>query len=211
MINSENVSVCMVGSRDINKAKRFSKEFNIENYGNYENVLNNHNVDAVYISLPIGLQIEWAIKAAKAGKHILCEKSAVTSFEAAKLLVNTARDNNVRILEAFMFRFHPQHKKFIQLMTQEVGDVFVFESKFGLYLENRNSFRFNKELGGSSLNDVGCYPVCASRIIFNSEPIGVMANLIFEDKNGIDVQGSSYLLYPAAGVQHPPVRASASS
>jgi len=197
MLNSKNVSLHMIGSRSKEKAKEWAHEFKINEFGSYDDVLENKNLDAVYISLPFSLQAEWAIKAAKKGKHILCEKSTTTSFTSAKLVVETARKNNVRILEAFMFRFHPQHKKFKELIKNGIaGDIFQFESKFGLMMKNNDGFRFNKKLGGSALNDVGCYPVCASRMFFEQEPLGVMSSLIFDKINGIDTQGSFFIVFP---------------
>ena len=131
------------------------------------------------------------------GKHIICEKSATTSFIDATNVVDVSKKNNVRILEAFAFRFHSQHKKFKELIKNDVvGQIHVFEGKFGLVRDDFIGFRFDKDLGGGTLNDAGCYPVCASRMILEEEPIGVSSTLRYDDKKGVDVQGSFYFVYP---------------
>ena len=187
----------MLGSRSVEKAEQWTKEFGLDAFGNYDDVLNNDNLDAVYISLPPNLQAEWSVKAADSGKHILCEKTAAVSFEKAKKMVDTARTSKVRILEAFAFRFHPQHKKFRELTKNDtVGEISVFEGKFGLVRTDLNGFRFDKNLGGGALNDAGCYPVCASRMVLESEPIGVSSNLLFDKEKSVDMQGSFYFIYP---------------
>ena len=103
----------MTGSRSLDKAKRFSQEFSCDKFGHYEDILENKNIDAVYISLPPALNEEWVIKSARAGKHIICEKPTAISYDSAKKMVTTCKKNGVRILEGFSFRFHPQHKKIL--------------------------------------------------------------------------------------------------
>ena len=107
--SSEFVDLGFIGSRSLERAQQFAKEYGVAKFGSYEDVINS-NVDIVYISLPISMHEEWSIKAAKAGKHVLCEKSSTTSYESAKKILQICKENNVRILEAFGFRFHPQHE-----------------------------------------------------------------------------------------------------
>ena len=122
----------MIGSRSETKAKEFAKKFDCVKFGSYENILDDNDIDVVYISTPIGTHEEWAIKAAKAGKHVLCEKSSTVSFKSAKKMVDTCIDNKVRILEGFMFRFHPQHKKVKDLISDHsIGKSFLFNGNFG--------------------------------------------------------------------------------
>ncbi len=188
----------MIGSRSLGKAKKFARKFSCEQYGKYNEVIGNDDVDAVYISLPIGLQEKWVIKAAKAGKHILCEKSAASSYESAKRMISECKKNNVRIMEGFAFRFHPQHEQVLKIIHQNrLGKIFSFSGKYGFLLPySSNNFRFKKELGGGALNDLGCYLICASRMIFQNNPIVVSCNLHYKKKNGIDVKGSIYMIYP---------------
>ena len=107
IIKSEFAELEVIGSRTEEHAKEFANEFNCEKYGTYYDVISNNLVDAVYISTPISMHDEWAIKAANAGKHIHCEKSSATSYQAAKKMIEQSKQNNVRIMEGFMFRFHP--------------------------------------------------------------------------------------------------------
>ena len=116
IIRAKNATLQTIGSRNIDKAKKFATKFSCRSYGTYDDVLNDRNVDVVYISLPIGLQEELVIKSAKAGKHIICEKSASTSFTDAKKMVKICTNNKVRLLEGFAFRFHPQHKQIMKII-----------------------------------------------------------------------------------------------
>ncbi|BDQ31824.1 NDP-hexose-3-ketoreductase [Nitrosopumilus zosterae] len=192
---SDFISINAVGSRTNSKAKQYSKEIGCKTYGNYEDVIAS-DIDCVYISLPDGLHEKWAIKAAEAGLHILCEKSSTTSYESAKNIINACKLYNTRILECFSFRFHPQHKKVLQLIEKnELGKIYNFIGNFGYPKPDNENIRLKKELGGGILNDACCYPICASRIIFNEEPIGVMSNLIMDPIVDIDISASVFLMY----------------
>ena len=196
ILKAEFAELQMIGSRSIDKAKEFSNEFNCKNYGTYEDIISDDSVDAVYISTPIGTHEEWAIKAANAGKHIHCEKSSTTSFESAKKMIENSKQNNVRIMEGFMFRFHPQHQKVKDLINNnKIGDLVSFNGTFGFPAFPEGDIRYNKKLGGGFLNDSGCYPICASRMIFEEEPIGVSCNLSIDAKTGVDVRGTSYMIF----------------
>jgi D-xylose 1-dehydrogenase (NADP+, D-xylono-1,5-lactone-forming) len=195
ILKSKNAQIEMIGSRSQSKAKKFSVKFCCKNYGTYDEVLENDKVDAVYISVPVGLHKEWSIKAAKAGKHILCEKSSSSSYLDSQRMINEAKKNEVRIMEGFMFRFHPSHKKVKQLInSKSFGKTYSFFSRYGFPSPPQNNIRFKKELGGGILNDAGCYPICASRIIFGKEPIGVLCQSTL-DKNGIDTKTIIYLKF----------------
>ena len=196
ILKSEFAELQTIGSRSVDRAKEFSSEFNCKNYGTYEDVISDESVDAVYISTPIGTHEEWAIKAANAGKHIHCEKSSTTSFESAKKMIENSKQNNVRIMEGFMFRFHPQHQKVKDLINNnKIGDLVSFNGTFGFPAFPEGDIRYNKKLGGGFLNDSGCYPICASRMIFEEEPIGVSCNLSIDAKTGVDVRGTSYMIF----------------
>ncbi|WP_048118414.1 Gfo/Idh/MocA family protein [Nitrosopumilus adriaticus] len=195
-INSlEFASIDIVGSRTDSKAKQFSKEIGCKTFGSYEDVISS-DIDCVYISLPDGLHEKWTIKAAEAGLHVLCEKSSTTSYESAKNMVNTSKSSKTRIIECFSFRFHPQHKKVLDLIQEHnLGNIHNFIGNFGYPRPNDNNIRLQKKLGGGILNDACCYPICASRIIFNEEPVGVMSNLLIDATLGIDISSSVFLIY----------------
>lgn len=192
-----NATLQMIGSRSLKKAKKFAKKFSCKKYGTYDEVLESDDIDAVYISLPIGLHEKWVIKSAKAGKHILCEKSSTMSYESAKKMVLECKKNNVRIMEAFMFRFHPQHVQVLKMISKnQLGKLFSFSGKFGIPIPYSSSnFRFKKELGGGALNDLGCYLVCASRMVFQDNPSVVTCNLHYDKKIGVEIKGSIHMIY----------------
>jgi predicted dehydrogenase len=198
IINSEFSELAMIGSRSEEKGKQFAEKFNCKKFGTYDEVLEDKSIDAVYISLPVGLHEEWTIKAAKSGKHILCEKSSSTSFESAKKMINSAKENEVRLMEGFMFRFHPSHKKIREILdSKKIGKVFLFSGQYGFPSIPKNDIRFNKELGGGILNDAGCYPICASRFTFQKEPEQVMCDLVIDPESGVDVKMNISLKYGA--------------
>ena len=192
--SSEFADVGFIGSRSLEKAQQYAKDYGVTKYGSYEDVVNS-DVDIIYISLPISMHEEWCIKSAKAGKHILCEKSSTTSYESAKKILHVCKENNVRILEAFAFRFHPQHKSIKNLINNELGEINNFYGIFGFSPPDEHDIRWQKELGGGVLNDVTCYPICASRIIFNSEPLSVLAYFEYDKKFGVEKYANALLKY----------------
>ncbi|WP_428324983.1 Gfo/Idh/MocA family protein [Nitrosopumilus sp.] len=196
ILKSEFVEIEMIGSRTVDKAKEFSKEFDCKNFGAYEDVISNKSIDAVYISTPIGTHAEWAIRAMSQGKHVYCEKSSTISFESAKKMVDCAKQNNVRVMEGFMFKFHPQHQKVKELITNNIiGNLISFHGIFGFPKFPISDIRYVKNLGGGFLNDSGCYPISASRMIFEEEPVGVSSSLIIDPKTGVDTRGVSYMTF----------------
>jgi len=196
ILKSEFAELEIIGSRTIEKSKEFSTEFNCKKNGTYDDVISDDSINAVYISTPIGTHAELAMKAASAGKHVYCEKSATDSFTSAKEMVECSKNNNVRIMEGFMFRFHPQHKKVKELINnKKIGNLDSFYGSFGFPSFPEGDIRYNKELGGGFLNDSGCYPICASRMIFDQEPLSVFYHNFIDSKTGVDVKGTSILTY----------------
>lgn len=184
-----------VSSRDVNKSKLVANEFGIDSKESYKSIIDDKDIDAVYIPLPIGLHEEWAIKAASAKKHVICEKSLSGNFASAKKMIECCRSNNVVLFEDFMCEYHPQHEKVLSLVSKgEIGKLFAFRGYFGFPPLDRGNFRYSKELGGGSLNDAGAYPVFMARKILNSEPVAVTCNLVME--HGIDVKGAAYMEFP---------------
>ena len=194
LASSETAELSFIASRSLSKAEEWSKKYDCKNFGNYDDAIN-ADLDLLYISLPISMHEEWSIKAAESGKHILCEKSSTDSFDSAKKILKSCKSNNVRILEAFAFRFHPQHKQIKNLINEELGDIQNFYGIFGFPPPPENDIRWKKELGGGVLNDVTCYPICASRIIFQSEPISVLTNLEFDKEFQVDKSADVFLNY----------------
>ena len=194
--NSEFAELVMIGSRSESKAEKFASDFHCELFGTYDDVIANDSLDAVYISTPIGTHEEWVVKAAKAGMNILCEKSSTVSFESAKKMIDTCDNNAVRVMEGFMFRFHPQHQKVKELIEDNsIGELFSFNGSFGFPTFPADNIRYNSKIGGGFLNDSACYPICASRMIFEQEPIGVSCTMIKDPETGVDIKGTSYMKY----------------
>ena len=184
-----------IASRSISKAEEWSKKYNCKNFGNYTDAIN-ADLDLIYISLPISMHEEWSIKAAESGKHVICEKSATDSFDSAKKILKSCKNNNIRILEALAFRFHPQHARIKQIISDELKEIQNFYGIFGFPPPPQNDIRWNDKLGGGVLNDVSCYPICASRFIFQNEAISVSSNLEFDEKFSVDKSASAYILFP---------------
>jgi len=196
ILKSEFAELEIIGSRTVEKSKEFSSEFNCKKNGTYDDVIFDDSINAVYISTPIGTHAELAMKAASAGKHVYCEKSSTDSFTSAKEMVECSKNNNVRIMEGFMFRFHPQHQKVQELINnKKIGNIDSFNGSFGFPSFPEGDIRYNKELGGGFLNDSGCYPICASRMIFDQEPLSVFYHNSIDSKTGVDVKGTSILTY----------------
>ena len=196
ILNSKYADLEFIGSRTGKKSKEFANKFKCKKFGSYEDVLDNDDVDAVYISVPVGLHEKWSMKAAKKGKHILCEKSSTTSFSSAKKMVFESKKNNIRLMEAFMFRFHPQHSKVKELIKRNLlGKIYTFSGFYGFLPIPRTNIRFDKKLGGGILNDAGCYPICASRILFDEEPKSVFCNLVIDKKSKVDTKANLFLKY----------------
>ena len=129
---SEFAELEIIGSRSTDKAKEFANQFNCEKFGTYEDVISDDSVDVVYISTPISTHAEWSIKATEAGKHVYVEKSSAPDYDSARRMVESAKENNVRLMEGFMFRFHPQHQKVKELIKEgKIGEIKSFNGVFG--------------------------------------------------------------------------------
>lgn len=185
-----NAEVVSVASRDSAKAEEWAGRFGIKEYSDYDGLIANPAIDALYVPLPIGLHKEWAIKAASNRKHIICEKSLAENLAAVKEIVDACRSNGVTLYENFMCDFHPQHQKVLSLIGEgRIGKPFLFSGNFGFPLSDKKNFRFNKLLGGGALNDAGAYTVFMARKILSKEPIAITGKLFYDKETGVDVKG----------------------
>lgn len=173
--------ITAIASRTIKKAKVVARQLGIPKaYGSYEELLADPDVDAVYIPLPNHLHIPWSIKALKAGKHVLCEKPLGLTFTESQQLMDEARKRpQLKVMEAFMYRHHPQWQRARQLVTEgKIGTLQTIQSFFSYHNPDPANIRNKADLGGGGLMDIGCYCLSLSRFIFDSEPrrvCGVMA------------------------------------
>jgi len=166
--HSKTGKLVAVGSRTNSAAKKFAKKYRVSKaYGTYQEVLNDPQVEAVYIAPPHPFHAEWAVKAAKAGKHILCEKPLGMNAREVKRMLGAAKKHRVFFLEAFMYRCLPQTAKLIQLIRSGlIGEVRLIEASFCFNNPVDPKHRlFNKKLGGGGILDIGCYPVSFSRLV----------------------------------------------
>ncbi len=196
IIASDSAELLMIGSRSKENAQACAQEFGCDSYGTYDDVLANPDVDAVYISLPNSLHEEWSIKAAKAGKHVWCEKPAALTYESAKRMVAAAKEHHVRLMEGFMFLYHPQHAKVLELIASgTLGEFVSFSGSFILPMPESSNIRLDASLGGGALNDAGTYPIRASRMIFSETPESVSAGLAIDAQTGVDMKADMTLTY----------------
>jgi predicted dehydrogenase len=186
---SKNGEMVAVASRDLEKAQAFAANLNIPRaYGSYDALLDARDIDAVYIPLPNSMHREWTIKAAQAGKHILCEKPLALNADECIEMEAVARNARVLLMEAFMYRFHPRMERIIHLVQNGLlGELRHIQSAFTFRLTRPNNIRLMPELGGGALMDVGCYCVNVSRTIAAAEPLEVQAYARWAD-SGVDEQ-----------------------
>jgi predicted dehydrogenase len=162
-----------IASRNLVRAQKAAEKLNIpKSYGNYEQLLADPDIDAVYIPLPNHLHVPWSRKALQAGKHVLCEKPiGLTLSEAQELLRESKQYPQLKIMEAFMYRHHPQWqlaKKWIE--EGKIGDLQAIQSFFSYHNLDPNNIRNKADIGGGGLMDIGCYCISLSRFIFFDEP-----------------------------------------
>ncbi len=166
-----------VASRGTEKAQAYAEEWDIpQAFGSYETLLASPEVNAVYIPLPNSLHKEWTIKAARAGKHILCEKPLALTVSEVDEMVQAAAENRVVLLEAFQYQMHPQLAALKKILAEgKIGAVKHISGRFTFVLEDESNIRMIKELGGGSLWDLGCYPISFCQAVAQSDPIEVFA------------------------------------
>jgi predicted dehydrogenase len=168
---SPKVELLAVASRDQARADDYAKKWEIKRaYGSYEALLNDPDIEAVYISLPNSLHAEWSIKALEAGKHVLCEKPFSRNVRDVEAAFDVAERTGRLLSEAFMYRHNPQTKRAKELVDQgAIGDLRLIRSAFSYSLYDETNIRLHAGLEGGALMDVGCYCVSASRL-FGGEP-----------------------------------------
>ena len=172
---SDKVELIAVASREQSKAEAYAREWGIERaYGSYDALLEDPDIDAVYISLPNTLHCEWSIRAVEAGKHVLCEKPLSRHPEEVEQAFDAAERNGRLLTEAFMYRHNPQTKRLQELVREgAIGELRVVRSAFSYSLYDTDNIRLRTDVEGGSLMDVGCYCVSGSRLL-GGEPEDVL-------------------------------------
>ena len=193
---SRNGDVRAVASRNRERAYAFASELDIpQSYGSYQGLLEAEDIDAVYIGLPNSLHCEWTVKAADAGKHVLCEKPLGATAAECDEMDRAARRNGVVLMEAFMYRFHPRTERVSKLIRDDaIGPLRAIQSTFTFRLRRSDDIRLQKDLAGGALMDVGCYCVNVSRTLASAEPVEVQAFAHWAE-SGVDSQMAGTLRF----------------
>jgi len=191
------VTIVAVASRDADKAAAFAAAQGIaRHHASYEALLADPEVDAVYIPLPNSLHAEWAIKAAEAGKHVLCEKPLALGRAEAQAMFDAARRNRVMLLEAYPWWFQPQTGDMLALLQQgAIGELRSVQASFGFTVGNpQTNIRLKPELGGGALLDAGSYTLSLIRLVMGGAPERVLADANWSD-SGVDISLMATLFF----------------
>jgi len=165
--------ITAIASRELAKAQATAKQLGIPKaYGSYEELLADPDVDAIYNPLPNHLHVPWSIKAIEAGKHVLCEKPIALTTAEAQTLADAAKQHpQLKVMEAFMYRHHPQWQRARQIVAAGgIGTLRTIQSTFSYYNDDPSNIRNQADIGGGGLMDIGCYNISISRFIFDAEP-----------------------------------------
>lgn len=201
MLKADNCRLYAIAGRKIEKANAFKEEFGFEKaYGSYDEMLADDNVQAVYIPLPNHVHLEWIEKAAKAGKHILCEKPMCMNVEETKKAFKVCKENGVFLMEAFAYQHSDAIKEMVNLIKNgAIGDVRLIEACFFTGPPREDDFRWVKEYGGGAVYDLGCYSISLAQRILGEMPEYIDAISNFT-AGGIDDFCQMYMKYPCGAM-----------
>ncbi len=194
------VELRAIASRSSSKATDAARELGIPHgYGSYEELLEDPAIEAVYIPLPNHLHTEWVRKAADAGKHVLCEKPFALNAADAEQAIRYVEERRVLVMEAFMYRFHPQWQRIREIVRAgEIGKVHCVHTSFAFMQIDPANIRNIVEAGGGSLYDIGCYAVSCARFVIGAEPLRALC-LVQRDRTfGTDVLATGTLDFGSA-------------
>jgi predicted dehydrogenase len=179
--------VVAVASRDASRADAFAQQWGVPHVvASYEALIDRDDIDVVYVPLPNALHAEWTIRAARAGKHVLCEKPLATSVADVDAIIEAAGRHGVCVSEAFMYRHHPQTARVLDVVARgDLGEVRLVRGTFSFVLTRPGDVRWVPELGGGALWDVGCYPVSFARLVLRREPDHATAAAVWSG-SGVD-------------------------
>src|SRR5208282_6170942 len=191
--------VIAIASRDRRKADAVARTLGIAKaYGSYEELLADPQIEAIYNPLPNQLHVPWSIKAAEAGKHVLCEKPLSMTVAEARSLLAVQQRTGVTIGEAFMVRTHPQWLRTRELIASgRIGQLRSIQGFFSYFNTDPKNIRNIAECGGGGLMDIGCYPINTSRFLFGEEPLRVSSLLERDPKLEVDRLTSAIMEFPS--------------
>jgi predicted dehydrogenase len=195
MLHSELSRVDAIASRSSERSHAAARRFGIpRSYASYEELLADPLIEAVYVPLPNHLHLEWTIAAARAGKHVLCEKPLALTSGDAERMIEACQDAGVKLMEAFMYRLHPLWRAAADAVASgQIGTLRAVQTTFSYHNIDPADIRNNAAAGGGALYDVGCYAVNLARLLFDAEPSSVHAAICRDDRFGTDVLTSGLL------------------
>jgi predicted dehydrogenase len=194
------VDLRAIASRSREKAAATAQVLGIpKSYGSYEELLSDREIEAVYIPLPNHMHAEWARKAADAGKHVLCEKPFAADAREAEQVVDHAKNKGVLVMEAFMYRFHPQWKRAHEIVASgEIGALHAVHSHYTYMLQDPSNIRNMLGAGGGGIPDIGCYLVSCARFLMGKEPSRVLSLVHRDATLKTDILASAILDFGTA-------------
>ena len=197
MQQAQHCEVVAIASRNLDTARQVAGRLGIPRaYGSYEELLANADVQAIYNPLPNHLHVPWSIRALEAGKHVLCEKPIGLSAAEGQKLVDAAKQHpRLKVMEAFMYRHHPQWKRACEIVGGGgIGELRTIESHFSYFNNDPANIRNQSEIGGGGgLMDIGCYPISLSRLVFAAEPRRVFGSVEYDQQFQTDRLASAIL------------------
>src|ERR1700693_4148806 len=199
MQKGEWCEIAAIASRDLKKAKEAARKLGIPKaYGSYEELLADTEIEAIYNPLPNHLHVPWSMKAAEAGKHVLCEKPLSLTVAEARKLLAVRGQTKVKIGEAFMVRTHPQWLRIRELVASgRIGQLRAAIGFFSYFNNDPKNIRNIPECGGGAMMDIGCYPIKTSRFIFGEEPTRVLGLVERDPQMKVDRLTSAMLDFPS--------------
>ncbi|MFO8151098.1 MAG: Gfo/Idh/MocA family oxidoreductase [Trueperaceae bacterium] len=213
IVRSSNGTLLAIASRDAERAGEMAAELrqelepavgtdlgSLRTRGSYRALIDDPEIDALYVPLPNAQHAEWTIRAAEAGKHVLCEKPLAMTASECRAMHDAASAHGVVLMEAFMYRFHPRIERLIAAVRAgDLGQLHFVQASFTFTVTDPANIRLNLELGGGALMDVGCYAVNAARTLMGGEPGEVQARARWS-KSGVDEQLLGTLRFEGGGV-----------
>jgi predicted dehydrogenase len=196
MQQGELCEIVAISSRSLETASEVAQQLGIPKaYGSYESLLADPDIDAIYNPLPNHLHVQWSIRALEAGKHVLCEKPIGLSSAEGQQLVDAGKQHpTLKLMEAFMYRHHPQWQRARQIVKDGgIGQLLTIQSAFSYFNDDAGNIRNIADIGGGGIMDIGCYPISLSRFIFAAEPTRVVSSLDRDPSFGTDRRASVVL------------------
>ena len=196
---ADDTEVVAIGGRDLDRTREVADSLSIPTaHGSYQAVLDDPDVEAVYIPLPNHLHAEWTFRASAAGRHVLCEKPLALGVAEARAMIEACEGQGVLFMEAFMYRLHPTWVAVIEsVRSGEIGELVGVQSWFSYFNDDPANIRNVAAFGGGALMDIGCYSVNLSRLLFDAEPTAVSGAVLRDPETGCDTVTSAVLDFGA--------------